>query len=426
MAWSPKIASSTFCAATVVPAPTAISAPVGMNAVDVKTAIITARPAPLTAYAAPRATNRLSPASLADQLEHPLLPVADQPVGPLRQVGGRSLTGPARAARRPAGMRVPRRVRLLGRVRADPAQQRDQLGLERRLQIAPGRRTAGEGRDDPVAQVTDLGLQRPAGTRRCRRTPAIGPAPRRAAAGRRAAPRGRSAWRSGRPTATRSSSALAARDCSSAASARPSTVGPSAASAPFSVCRTTAARASTSDASWANQSCSGRMVSSSSMPLTVQRRLRQHEQRRRRHVAGGQHLPAGARRPHRRRPAAHGPGPARSPCRAAGPWSAVPTVRRRRTGPRSSRTATNRPRRATGRPAPGSGRPPSRCPERPRRPVRRRSAAAGTSCSVFGSVLGSAVRVRPGSSSPERNQAASPALLTSTGERVVGRSTPVG
>ena len=75
------MASSTFCAAMVVPPATAISAPVGMNAVAVKTAIITTSPSPLTAYAPTRATNALLPASVADQLEHLTLPVADHPLG---------------------------------------------------------------------------------------------------------------------------------------------------------------------------------------------------------------------------------------------------------------------------------------------------------------------------------------------------------
>ncbi|WP_373688908.1 hypothetical protein [Verrucosispora sioxanthis] len=52
------------------------------------------------------------------------------------------------------------------------------------------------------------------------------------------------------------------------------------------------------------------------------------------------------------------------------------------------------------------------------------SAGAVTRCRVRGSSPGWLVRVSPGSSSPRRNQAESAGLQTSTGDRVVGRSTP--
>ncbi len=57
---SPNTASSNFCAATVVPPATAISAPVGMNAVEANTAIMTSSPVALTEYAVIRARRRFS------------------------------------------------------------------------------------------------------------------------------------------------------------------------------------------------------------------------------------------------------------------------------------------------------------------------------------------------------------------------------
>ena len=54
-----------------------------MNAVEAKTAIITASPVALTAYAAVRATNRLSPASTRTSSSTPRCQSRTMPLGAL-------------------------------------------------------------------------------------------------------------------------------------------------------------------------------------------------------------------------------------------------------------------------------------------------------------------------------------------------------
>ena len=272
-----------------------------MNAVEVNTAIITASPVALTAYAAPRATNRLSPASCADQVEHPALPVADQPVGAFRQVGGRPAAAPARAARRRPGAPATPAYACSAASAATPRSSVTSCDSSADLQVAAGRRPAGDRRDEPVAQPPDPGLQRaqelagadellPAGQHLAAQQPAVLQAVARPSAARVAvAPRVPARPAPAPPRPARRRRRRARRPPGRARRARRrGSAGPP----PRGRWRP--------PASCANQSRSGAMTSLGQQALAVQRRSRAARTAAPRpRSLRGEHLAAGARRPRR-------------------------------------------------------------------------------------------------------------------------------
>ena len=124
--------------------PAAISRPVGMNAVDGEHGDHDGRPVALTAYAAVRATNRLSPPSSRTRSSTAALPVADQPVGALGEVGGAAGPAPASSSAAPAGMGLPAGVRPARRRR--PRRPRSSVTSCDSIAVLELRRRAPAGR----------------------------------------------------------------------------------------------------------------------------------------------------------------------------------------------------------------------------------------------------------------------------------------
>ena len=206
--------------------------------------------------------------------------------------------------------------RLLGGGVGRRPHERLDTGLEGLGQVVARRRLALHRCGHPVADPADLRLERRASARRCRRTPASGPSPRRAAASRRCSPRRRVPAASSKDASTVRRSAVdglrlrVGRSGERRRRARPG-------SAPHRQgCAARPRRAATeSAASPCSQVRTGSTTSGGSSASNG-RRLRDHEERCAAEPLLGQHRRPGARSPPRWRPRGPGRGRPRRPCPA--------------------------------------------------------------------------------------------------------------